>query len=94
MLARWVTITGALSLRNLVEISSIPEATSLFFKILSTVATSTLCKIKSTHSFQVCLQYSSVVLIRNLLFAHESFCNNESAEFEKICKKYLDYPLN
>ena len=57
MLVRWIAITGTLSLRNLAGIWFIPEAlaTPKFFKISSTVATSILCRTKSSHSFRIWL---------------------------------------
>ena len=55
------------------SITAIPEdwAAYKFFKILLTVVTSTLCKTKSSHSFQIFLEYSPVVLIPDLFFGHE-----------------------
>ena len=57
MLERCTAITGAPSLRNLLEKSFIAEAleTSKFFEILSTAVTSTSCKTKSSRLFQICL---------------------------------------
>ena len=49
MLARWIAVTGAPSLRILTEICSIPEglATSKVWKILSSDFKSKLCRTKS-----------------------------------------------
>ena len=89
MLARWIAITEAQSFRNLVEIRSIPEGftASVFFKILSTVVTSTLYKTRPSHSFWICLYYSSVVLISHLFFGHGSFCSSGSPKFDKKQQK-------
>ena len=71
------------------EILSIPEAlaTSKFFKIVSTVVTSTLRKTKSSQSFSIWLQYSSVVLIPNLIFGRGNICSNKSIKIQKNQQK-------
>ena len=72
MFLRWIVITRALSLPNLAEIWSTFEAvaTTKFFKILSAIVTSILCRTKYSHLFRIDL----FVLNRNLFCSFDSKC--------------------
>ena len=82
-----------ISLRNLPEICSIPEkfTISKFFKIISTEFTSTLSKTRFSYGFQICLQYSSLVLIPNCFFGRGSFCSSLSAKFDVDLQKIFAF---